>query len=636
MALSYNALTSGGSAGEDFTISIGSGGFTKSDLGRSFGSGNYICTSSLSDATLDIYFLNEDGTVAGYANATTATTSVNATKTFRYIVVYGATSNDTLTFQYKTVVTPAVNSTTDLVIGPRIISVVTTSLPNLNDTTVVNGQNFATDITATFTGTDNVARNAKSIVRSSSTSLIITRPDVFPPNYNPYTLTLLNPGTAAPTSSNAHKSINTISAGSSPVWVTGSTLHYDLNVAWNGGNLSATDADGGSSVTYSIVSGTLPTGLSLASNGTISGTPTNSQQTVTFRVTDSGGNYLDKPILFNQKPVWTTTSLAAASTASSYSQTLVTTDDTAVARTYSLVSGSLPAGLSLASNGVISGTPTAGNTNSLVFRATDGNGGTQDKTLTISTTVISTFNSSTSWTAPSGVSSIDCLVVAGGGAGANNGSGNQPRGAGGGGAGGFRNLTNISVTPGTTYPITVGAGGAYFATVFANASGSNSSIGSLVVAAGGGGGCANSGTPVAGGSGGGNAQSGWGGAGNTPATTPSQGNNGGNSSGNGGSGGGGAGAAGANTSSSSAGGAGAVSTITGSSITYAGGGAGSGGGTTASGGAGGGGASAFDSSATSGTANTGGGGGGASNWNNSGTFTGGNGGSGIVIIKYSG
>lgn len=626
-------------SGEDFTINVGTSGNTKTDLTKNFVGGQYICTSSLSDSTLDIYLLNEDGSVSGYANAATATTTINATASFRYVVVYGATNNDTLTFQYKTVVAPNSNSTNDLLIGPRITNVATVSLPNQNDTTVVTGQNFATDITATFTGTDSVARNAKSIVRSSSTSLIITRPDTMPPSANPYTLTLTNPGTISPTSSNSHKSINTISSGNSPVWVTGTTIHYDINVAWNGGNLSATDADGGSSITYTIVSGTLPNGISLASNGVITGTPTNSQQSVTFRATDSGGNTADRTILFNQKPVWTTTSLANATTGVAYSQTLATTDDTAVARTYSLVSGTLPTGLSLSSAGVISGTPSAGNGGSnMVFRATDGNGGTQDKTLTISTTVITTFNSNGSWTAPSGISSIDCLVVAGGGAGGTNGSGNPGRTAGGGGAGGFRNLTGVAVSPGTTYTITVGAGGAGSSEVFVNNPGSSSSIGALVLASGGGGGAANNTNGGSGGSGGGAGSHGdakTGGSGNAGGFSPSEGNRGGNAN-IGGGGGGGAGSAGADvTSGGGNGGSGASSSITGTPVTYAGGGGGAGSGGAGSGGSGGGANGAVNANGNSASANTGGGGG-ASAVVSSGGGVSGSGGSGRVIIKYIG
>ena len=60
----------------------------------------------------------------------------------------------------------------------------------------------------------------------------------------------------------------------------------------------------------------------------------------------------------------------------------------------------------------------------------------------------------TSWTVPAGVTSVEYLVVAGGGSG-----GSSYGTAGGGGAGGVRTGT-LSVIPGSSHTITVGAGGA--------------------------------------------------------------------------------------------------------------------------------------------------------------------------------
>ena len=68
-------------------------------------------------------------------------------------------------------------------------------------------------------------------------------------------------------------------------------------------------------------------------------------------------------------------------------------------------------------------------------------------------TIIQTFTASGSWVCPTGVTEVEYLVVAGGGAALAN-------GAAGGGAGGFRTGTGFSVSAGTTYTVTVGAGGA--------------------------------------------------------------------------------------------------------------------------------------------------------------------------------
>ncbi len=246
----------------------------------------------------------------------------------------------------------------------------------------------------------------------------------------------------------------------------------------------------------------------------------------------------------------------------------------------------------------------------------------------------------TSWVAPAGVTSVQYLVVAGGGGGANWG--------GGGGAGGFRTGT-LSVTPGNSYTVIVGAGGTGGLSGGSPYDGNNGSdsVFDTITSTGGGGGTYN-GPGKNGGSGGGAAFTtggGAGGLGNTPSTSPSQGNNGGAGSASAPyqAGGGGAGAVGGNGGggSSGAGGAGVASSITGVSVTYAGGGGG-GGGLNAggnwgggAGGTGGGGAGSQSSTGANGTANTGGGGGGSGRSTNT-FFDAGNGGSGVVILSPSG
>ena len=141
------------------------------------------------------------------------------------------------------------------------------------------------------------------------------------------------------------------------------------------------------------------------------------------------------------------------------------------------------------------------------------------------------------------------LIIAGGG------GGGVTIGAGGGAGGLLTNTYNF--VPSTSYPITVGSGGA------AGTNGANSSALSLTAI---GGGAGNTGN--AGGSGGG------GGSGSPGAGTSGQGYAGGASSGSYGGGGGGAGAVGQSAVASTRGGdggTGVASDITGSSVYYAGG-----------------------------------------------------------------
>lgn len=259
-----------------------------------------------------------------------------------------------------------------------------------------------------------------------------------------------------------------------------------------------------------------------------------------------------------------------------------------------------------------------------------------------------------SWLTVSSVSqqySVSYLVVAGGGGGGSTAGG-------GGGAGGYRNSyasetsgagssteTPLTFSLGTTYTVTVGAGGSG-ALGSATTQGSDgvdssisgSGISTITSIGGGGGGSRKTGMYNGrnGGSGGGEAGDNSGASGGSG--TSGQGRDGGDnvSSGTGGAGGGGANTAGSQHSGNSggAGGAGYASSITGSSVTRSGGGGGGGqtGFSGGAGGAGGGGAGGVDAnSGTAGTVNTGGGGGGGGNLNGNGE----SGGSGVVILRMA-
>ena len=230
---------------------------------------------------------------------------------------------------------------------------------------------------------------------------------------------------------------------------------------------------------------------------------------------------------------------------------------------------------------------------------------------------------------PTGSTSVDYLVIAGGGGGGD-GAGASVNGGGGAGAGGYRESSGaasgcytasplgacVAALPVSvqTYPITIGAGGT-------TGNNGNNSIFSTITSAAGGkggnGGCSPNAGSTGGSGGGHNTNPGSGSAGNTPPVSPPQGNNGGAGNANFSGGGGGAGAVGGDGGNPSSGtpGTGATSSINGTPTTRAAGGAG----TTTTGPA-----------ASPQAANTGNGGGGSGSPGRAG----GTGGSGIVIIRY--
>jgi len=254
-----------------------------------------------------------------------------------------------------------------------------------------------------------------------------------------------------------------------------------------------------------------------------------------------------------------------------------------------------------------------------------------------------------------GSNSVDYLIVAGGGGG----SGAVDNGTGAGGGGGFRTSAStysgppLAVACGVTvtaqgYPIVVGGGGPGGpGGLNSGTIGVSSSALSLTSTGGGAGSRYN----IAGGNGGTGGGAGenstTGGSGNTPPVSPPQGKNGGASSGcvgpgpgRGTGGGGGASEAGVTGTPtvSGRGGAGAPNAITGSAVNYAGGGGG--GiycGTTGAAspcGTGGAGKPIPATDPNHGTTNRGGGGGGSGGQGAGTCVAGGNGGSGIVVIRY--
>lgn len=445
-------------------------------LERPYSAGRYTLTFSDSDTSYDIYAVAEDGTPAGYTNNGV----LEASQDFTKVVVFGAANNVRILFTYAGAVTASTTSGDAPGAGPFLTSVVTSSLPNINDTTVINGGNFATNVTVSFTGQNAVELSAKNVVRSSSTQLIVTRPDALSVAQSPYTVKVTNPGITSP-STNVNILTNAVTAGTNPTWVTGSSVIYNT-ASPTSITLLATDTEG-SDIDYSVVSGTLPAGLSLNSetgviSGTFSGTAAEGDSTsVTFRAVDAGGNFVDKAIsmIANANPVWSTAGngLPANFVApSTYSFQLVANTGTqGGALTYSLLSGELPGGLTLSSAGLISGstTETAETTDTFTVRVQDANGAFSDRTFTLNTSLKITatggtkttsggyvyhqFTSSGSFVISSGSGTVEVMLISGGAAGQYVTGGVSP-----GGGGGGSTVLSTTVASGS-YPVVVGAGG---------------------------------------------------------------------------------------------------------------------------------------------------------------------------------
>ena len=403
--------------------------------------------------------------------------------------------------------------------------------------------------------------------------------------------------------------------------------------------------------------------------------PTNlnyDQEPYDIRVLNASGlsAQLDNAFNVNETPSITTSSGSLGSiieTASANFTQVAGNDPEGDSLTFSISSGSLPSGFTFNSNGTISGTASSGQAGTYNFSVTCSDGTNTSSAVAFSITInqpatggtittsggdtIHTFTSSGTFSPASGFSrSASWLIIAGGGGGGVGDQGNDC-GGGGAGAGGYRSSFNnessgggagaegaFTFSGGTSYTVTVGAGGSGGQSPSANGStGNNSSVFSKT-SNGGGYGSNRNDNGGSGGSGGGvscdtssggSGTSGQGFAGAGGGGTPSGATRGG---------GGAGGSGGANSGGTSGGGGGGVtSSITGSSVARAGGGAGGSGGANSRQGPGPGGGAGGSLNGNDGgnaDANKGGGGGGAGG-NAGGGTDGGNGGSGIVVIRYT-
>jgi hypothetical protein len=176
----------------------------------------------------------------------------------------------------------------------------------------------------------------------------------------------------------------------SPLAVTSSALAAGASGAAYTATLAATG--GTSPYTWTLASGTLPAGLTLSTGGVISGTPTASgTSSFTVSVHDSGSPQQKQSVTLSitvtaSKLSIATASLTAGTVNASYAATLAATGGTSP-YAWTLASGTLPAGLTLSTGGVISGTPTASGTSSLTVRVTDSSSPEQTASMALTLTV---------------------------------------------------------------------------------------------------------------------------------------------------------------------------------------------------------------------------------------------------------
>jgi hypothetical protein len=143
---------------------------------------------------------------------------------------------------------------------------------------------------------------------------------------------------------------------------------------------------GASPYAWTVTAGALPQGLTLTSSGVISGTPNlDGQFSFTVQVTDSNRVTAKAALALTiaaAVTISTPAALLGGSVNSSYSVSLTATAGIAP-YTWTVTSGTLPAGLGLSSAGAITGVPTTAGTSTFTVKVTDALSATATRQFTI-------------------------------------------------------------------------------------------------------------------------------------------------------------------------------------------------------------------------------------------------------------
>ncbi len=180
-------------------------------------------------------------------------------------------------------------------------------------------------------------------------------------------------------------------SGSATISISSTTL--TSGTVSTAGSQTLTASGGTAPYTWKVLAGFLPPGTTFSSTGTLSGTPTRAgTYTFTVQVTDVNGNSavrtLSITIAAPTLTITTPSPLPAGMATVQYPTQVLSATGGAAPYTFTLASGSsLPAGLMLAANGSISGTPTTAGTSRFTITATDSSQPAQTGTATFTLNV---------------------------------------------------------------------------------------------------------------------------------------------------------------------------------------------------------------------------------------------------------
>jgi len=262
-----------------------------------------------------------------------------------------------------------------------IVTVAPTTFPNGNVGVAYNRTNTASGGTAPYTfsvGDTNTLPGGLTL--NSGTGILSGTPT------NSGTFVFTN--TATDTYGCSGSQIYTVMVSCATITLSPASLPAGSIAVVYSNNITAVGGNGG--YTFTVSSGSLPVGLSLSSGGVLTGTSTTTG-TANFDVTATDAFGCTGVNSYSISINCSTITIAPASlppgvVTSNYTATISASGGNGP-YTFTNIIGSLPAGLSLASNGNITGSP-AGGSATFTVQATDASGCTATKSYTISVGVL--------------------------------------------------------------------------------------------------------------------------------------------------------------------------------------------------------------------------------------------------------
>jgi hypothetical protein len=179
-----------------------------------------------------------------------------------------------------------------------------------------------------------------------------------------------------------------------------------VGTAISGLQISATDSATGQTLTYTAAG--LPAGLSISSAGLISGTPTTAGTgQVTVTATDTTGAFGTVTFTWTINAASTTGNTVTVTSPGSQTGTVgtavslqISATDSATGQALAYTATGLPAGLSISSSGLISGTPTTAGTSQVTVAVADTTGATGSVSFSWTITAATTSGNTVTVTNP--------------------------------------------------------------------------------------------------------------------------------------------------------------------------------------------------------------------------------------------